>query len=727
MEQREVLIGTVDRLLFENSENGFTIFVITHHSNNQPIIVKGYTPKLHPGQRVEIEGAWVMHPKFGKQFDASSCNAKDPVTQTGLVKYLGSGLIKGIGPAYAEKLVSYFGKVVLEVIDLQPERLHSVPGIGPKRAATIIAGWQEQKAMAGLMVFLQDKDVSAHLAAKIYKKYGAQAQAVIKENPYRIADEIWGVGFKTADQIAQKLGMPLNSIARIKAGIMFVLTSVTQKGHLYKDIEETKDETITLLGLNTDDRLLTKQALHMLHEEQKIIVITHATHNYIALRSHYYAEKGVAEKLLIIQKQTSRCTFPIHELYNQLRTQQHSAIQLNDDQQRGIITCLQNKITIITGGPGTGKTTLIKQLLVLLDQQSVRYKLAAPTGRAAKRMQESTGKYAATIHRLLEFDVSIMGFKRNEHNALDLDFIIIDESSMVDVFLAHALLKAIPFHAHIVFIGDIDQLPSVGAGNILRDMIRSTIIPTIKLSMIFRQANDSLIVTNAHRINQGEFPVGNLPNTRNDFIFIKEDDAEQITKHVHTIFTKTLYAYNIHPNEAIVLSPMHRGSSGTQAINHYLQQLLNTKKSGPQITYAGTTFFVDDKVMQIKNNYDKLVFNGDAGSISAINVDDQTIEVHFGDHTVLYERDEFDELTLAYASSIHKSQGSEYTAVIVPIFMHHFTLLQRNLLYTAITRAKKLCIFVGQPKAIGMAINNNKEQKRITLLNEFLTSTLSAR
>ncbi len=729
MQNLDQITGTVERFLFQDSESGFTIFVIQNKQTQ--ITVSGYTPNIKIGQEVKITGSFIVHPKFGKQFKAQECISTMPNSLSGIKKYLGSGIIKGIGPAYADKLVNYFGQNILEVIDKNPTRLQEVNGIGPKKIEKIISAWQEQKEIANIIVFLQEKNISCNIAVKIYKKYKQEAIAILSENPYRLADEIWGIGFKTADEIAQKLGFDLLRKERIAAGINYTITTATQQGHLYIEIEELKEKTITLLNLDHIDnnqeniKQILKQAFYYLYEKDKIKVINYNNQNLITLSQYFFTEKNVSDKIKNIINYKSKLNFDIDKIYQKLRISNESSknnIELNEQQQLGIMGSFKNKVTIITGGPGTGKTTLIKKLLELLESENVNYKLAAPTGRATKRMIEGTGRYATTIHRLLDFDVSIMNFKHNENNTLNLDFLIIDEASMIDIFLANAILKAIPYNAHIVFIGDIDQLPSVGPGNVLNDLISSQKIAVTKLTQIFRQAQDSLIVINAHKINNGQYPVSNIENSKNDFIFIKEEDPENITSHLKKILFITLKKYNIAIDDSIVLTPMNRGTIGTYSLNSILQEMLNPNNT---ITTPGAhKFKVNDKVMQIRNNYDKKVYNGDIGKIEDIDLEERQIKVNFSDNIVLYEFEELDELVLAYSISIHKSQGSEYSCVIVPIFTQHFMLLQTNLIYTALTRAKKLCIFIGQTKALAIALKNNKTIKRVTLLKELLTDDL---
>lgn len=767
-EAPEQLTGIVERFLFHNNDNGYTVLVLQAKAST--VTVTGTFASLHPGEQVTLIGSWKMHPKFGKQFQAASCATQLPTTLVGLKKYLGSGLIKGIGKTYAEKMVTRFGDKVLEIIDQQPHRLQEIDGLGPARIEKIVTAWQSQKGISSIMVFLQSKGVSPAYATKIFKKYGHESVAAVQENPYRLADEVWGIGFKIADQIAQNMGFELHSIKRYKAGLVFSISQALNQGHLYKELEELKHHTLTLLAPEPDNPKqdypaqhnaeqtgpentqsaqeqpgqteseqatpehtkcadhgkIMKHALHELYEEGKIKLLSQGDKHFVTLAQYYFIEKGIAQRFKTLQEHRTTHTFDINAIYQTLRAPQSGAVELNEDQQRGILSCLQHKVTIITGGPGTGKTTLIKTMLDILDKHQIVYKLAAPTGRAAKRIMEGTKRYAMTIHRLLEFDASTMKFVHHENNALKLEFLIIDEASMIDVFLAQAIIKALPLDAHLVLIGDVDQLPSVGPGSFLKDLIASGTVPTIRLTHIFRQAQDSLIVVNAHRVNAGQFPTSYLPDTKKDFIFIKEDKPENVLGHLTTIFQATLNKFGIPADQAIVLCPMHRGAAGTQKINHDLQALLNPP-TGPCLIRTGTTYTVNDRVMQLKNNYDKHVFNGDIGTVEAIAPDDQTMVVNFDERRVEYDSDELDELVLAYAISIHKSQGSEYPAVIIPIFTSHFALLERNLLYTAITRAKKLCIVLGQTKAIAIAMTTVKGNIRQTFLKEFLTTELEAR
>jgi exodeoxyribonuclease V alpha subunit len=712
------LHGTIERVIYTNTANGYTVFTV-QQDNKEPVTVQGVVPTVHPGQLVTVRGAWKMHPKFGRQFNATSCVSHAPKSVAGLKKYLASGLIKGIGPSYAQRLVDFFGENVLDVIDKHPESLARVPGIGVKRQEAIIAGWHEQKEIAHIMVFLQEAGVSTAFATKIYKKYGPRTIELVKENPYRLAQEVWGIGFRVSDVLAKGLGFSHEGKNRITAGILFALTTAAGNGHLYIVLDDLTKQTIELLELVHETR---DADIHYAFQElllaEKVKHLEHDGKNFVALATHFGSEKGCATRLLALLRYASAFPkFDIDRIYTQLRVAEK--ITLHEEQQRAILLALQSKISIITGGPGTGKTTIIKVLLQIFDEYKVTYLLAAPTGRAAKRMMQATGRTATTLHRLLEFDPSIMRFVRDEKNVLQTQCIIVDEASMIDVFLAHSLLKAISLGAHVVFLGDVDQLPSVGPGNFLRDMLESGTLPQVRLSHIFRQAQDSLIVMNAHRINNGDFPLLHMAGCKRDFLFIKEDDPARIADHLETIYRTYLPSCGLSVDDSIVLVPMNRGLAGTQTLNQNLQQLLNGGEK-PTIHHGGVHFKVGDRVMQIRNNYTKLVFNGDSGTIDQIDVPERQIHVRFFERVVIYESDEFDELTLAYAISVHKSQGSEYPLVIIVFFMQHYTLLARNLLYTAITRAKQRCIVIGQTKALAIAIHTNTSNKRVTFLSSFL-------
>jgi len=730
MEEISEICGTIEKQIYKNPENGYSVFVLKVNSK-ESITVQGCLPELHQGEQATFKGKWVFHPKFGRQFHVSECSAQLPNSIIGIKKYLSSGLIKGIGPKFAERLVNKFGEQTLEIIDNNPNRLFEISGVGEKRVFAITQAWLDQKEISKVMVFLKAKDIATSFAVKIYKTYGNNAIETIQANPYRLVEEIWGVGFKTADQLAIKLGLEKTAPQRINSGILHCLTQATNNGHLYLEVTQAKKEVFKILELEEEDQnnqKLIKQSLHQLYEQDKIKLITHNDQHFLSLPQYYFSEKNISNKVLkFLDKKVENKKIDFDQVYNQVRKPDSNGMELNEDQQRGILSCLQNRITIITGGPGTGKTTLVKKLLEVLETNKIKFRLAAPTGRAAKKMFEGTHRSAETLHRLLEFNPSIMNFNKNEQNALDLDFLIVDEASMIDVFLMHSILKALPSKANLVLLGDVDQLPSVGAGNVLNDLINSEKIATTRLMQIFRQAQDSLIIVNAHKVNKGEFPTSFIEGSRKDFIYIKEDEPENIFPLLRKIYKDKLPQRGILPSDSVVLTPMNRGIVGTQRLNQELQMILNPAQSEKQVSRFGQVYKIGDRVMQIRNNYDKFVFNGDMGTIQDIDLTDQKLHINFGDRILEYDFAELNELVLSYATSIHKSQGSEFQAVIIPIFMQHFILLQRNLIYTAITRAKKLCILIGQPRAISMGIKNNKGIKRNTFLKEFLTTDLEAR
>ncbi len=721
----EQLFGVIHKFLFTNQETGFSVFTL-HVKNKEQITVTGTFINVHAGQEIHLEGSWSFHAKFGKQFIATNYTTTLPTSLLGIKKYLGSGFIKGIGKVYADKIVEHFKEKTLVIIDQHPELLGQVPGVGPKRIECIKQSWVDQKYIAKIMVFLQEKGVTPSYGAKIYKKYGQQAIALLTENPYRLTDDIWGIGFATADKIAQNMGFATGSQKRFEAGIIYTLTQETGNGHVYQQVPDLKNKAFQILELDPALHQQTmKDALTNLYHADKIKLLSWDEQHFVGLRSFYGTEFGIAKKIKELLALPVQHDLAIDAIAKALQNAMH--IDLNSEQQEGIATCLLSKVSIITGGPGTGKTTLVTTLLKLLDSYQITYKLAAPTGRAAKRLMESTQRSAITLHRLLEFDPSCMQFKRNEHNTLQTQILIVDEASMLDIFLMHALVKALPLHAHLVLIGDVDQLPSVGAGNVLQDLIKSDIIPCTKLQHIFRQAQNSMITYNAHSINQGIFPSSSIEGCKKDFYYIKEDNPEAVFAHIQKILTTTLAHHQVTAQNLTILTPMNRGAVGTQTLNYNMQQLLNPATTAQQATLAGTIFKINDRVMQIRNNYDKKVFNGDIGTIIDIDPEEKTLLVRYDGTPIAYEFDELSELVLAYAITIHKSQGSEYDAVIVPLFKQHFMLLQRNLIYTAITRAKKLCIFIGQAQAIAMGIGNIKQEKRITFLDKFLTNELICR
>ena len=708
------LQGQLERITFHSEENHFTIAKIRVKGQKDLVTIVGSLFSVAPGEVVKLAGSWDRHPKFGEQFRFTSCEIIAPATLHGIERYLGSGLIKGVGPVMAKRLIEKFGLETLDIIEQQPQRLREVEGIGEKKIGMIRAAWREQRDVRDVMLFLQSHDVSSAYASKIYRQYGKASIAVVKDNPYRLAADIFGIGFRTADSIASKLGIPKDSPMRAEAGILYVLQQFALNGHVYYPHDGLIEECREILDINAGT---IAEAITSLAAAKRIVLEEEAVY----LAEFYVAEKGIAENLRELNK-TQRRLFMIDRDKALETVQKSLRITLAENQAKAIIESLDAKVMVITGGPGTGKTTIIKAIITLHALSGMSILLAAPTGRAAKRMSEATGHEAKTIHRMLEFSPkNDGGFKRTEQNPLNADLIVIDETSMVDTVLMCHLLKAVPKQTTLILVGDIDQLPSVGAGNVLRDIIDSGQVPCIRLNQIFRQAQKSLIVVNAHQINSGDFPITQTEKDADqDFYFIQMEEPEKVLEKILELCAKKVpekFGFDA-VNDIQVLTPMHRGVVGASNLNAELQKHLNP--STDELHRGGRVFRVRDKVMQIRNNYDKDVFNGDIGRIASINREDQEVNVDYDGKAVAYDFTELDELILAYAISVHKSQGSEYPAVIMPVLTQHYMLLQRNLLYTAVTRGKKLVILIGTKKAVGIAIRNNKPSERYTKLKERL-------
>lgn len=712
------LQGQLERITYHNEENHYIIARLKVRGQKNLVTIVGSLVSVSPGEMLNLKGSWDMHPKYGEQFRITSYETVVPATVKGIERYLGSGLIRGIGPVMAKRLVEKFGEETLDIIEKSSERLQEVEGIGTKRIGMIKTAWDEQKEIRNVMVFLQNHEVSSGYAAKIYKQYGREAIKVVQENPYRLASEIFGIGFITADKIAQKLGIPKDAQIRAEEGILYVLQKLADDGHVYYPETELIDEAIKILEI---DAAVVRAALAAITLDKKVVI----EKERVYLTRFYVSETGTAEQLRSVLNIPKN-----HSLLDQAApydlVEKELRITLAEQQRAAVQAAVNSKVLVVTGGPGTGKTTIIRAIIRLYRKSGLNVLLAAPTGRAAKRMSEASGFEARTIHRLLEFSPTKAGFKKNADSPLEADLIVIDEASMIDTQLMYHFLKAVPARATLVLVGDIDQLPSVGAGNVLKDIIDSGTVPTITLNEIFRQSSRSLIVVNAHKINHGEFPYINADReTPQDFYYFQcEDPAEACTMIVDMCVKRIPDKFGFHPvNDIQVLSPMHRGIIGAANLNAELQKHLN--KSTIEVIRAGRCLKTGDKVMQIRNNYDKDVFNGDIGRISSIDLEEQSLLVNFDGRQVTYDFIELDEIVLAYAISVHKSQGSEYPVVILPVLTQHYMMLQRNLLYTAITRGKKLVVVIGTKKALAIAIKNNKPQMRYTGLRERLQTAVS--
>jgi len=723
-ESLEHLNGLIERITFHNAESGFAVLQVKVRGHKDLITVLGTLPEVKAGEFIDAQGRWVIDREYGRQFRTVVLRTAPPNTAEGMKKYLASGLIKGIGPALAGRLVDAFDVRVFEVIEQTPKRLLEVDGIGNGRQGKIVAAWNDQKAVREIMVFLHSHGVSTSRAFRIYKTYGQDAIAKVSEDPYRLARDIWGIGFKTADQIAEKLGIGKQSDLRARAGVEFVLQELTEDGHCAFPREELSKKAQAMLGIPPE---IIEAAIEYGLTEGRLVHGTDANGNpLIYLAPYERAERTLAENLIELSRGDHPCP-PVAIEKAITWVEDRIGFPLAAAQQKALGMAVKSKVMVITGGPGVGKTTLVNSIVQVLKAKKLEIVLCAPTGRAAKRMSEATGQEAKTIHRLLEFDPKGGGFKRNHENPLEGDVFVVDETSMVDLMLAHQLVRAVPANAALILVGDVDQLPSVGPGSVLRDIIDSGVVPVCRLTEVFRQAARSAIITNAHRINQGQlpfFPQGKVEDVRQtDFYFFPADEPEQaITEVVRLVQRAIPQKFGFHPLDDVqVLTPMQRSELGARNLNLLLQNVLNP--TGQSVEKFGWNFRIGDKVMQTVNDYDKDVFNGDIGRIARIDEIEQEVMVRYEDRDVVYDFNELDELQAAYAMTIHKSQGSEYSVVVVPIHTQHFMMLQRNLLYTAVTRGKKLVILVGTKKAIAIAVKRVESSKRITTLRLRLVAT----
>ena len=709
----ERISGSVERVTFHSEESGFCVLKTKVKGHRDLITVIGSAASITPGEYVECVGSWHNDKTHGLQFKSTLLKVVPPSTLEGIEKYLGSGMVKGIGPHFAKILIKAFGVDVFTVIEETPERLLTLPGIGKKRTDKITAAWSEQKAIREIMVFLQSHGVGTGRAVRIYKTYGDEAIVKVSENPYRLALDIHGIGFKTADLIAQKLGIAPDSLIRAQAGVRHVLQELSGDGHCAASHDSLIQEAEKLLEIPVS---ILEEAVREEVVQENLVQEDIEGINCLFLTPLYLAEIGVANSIKRILDGVPPWG-KVEEVKALPWVEEKTGLTLSESQKDAVRLALTNKMVVITGGPGVGKTTLVNSILLIVRAKQVNVTLCAPTGRAAKRLSESTGLEAKTIHRLLEFDPKSFGFKRSKDNPLETDLVVIDESSMVDVTLMNKLLAAIPSSAALMIVGDVDQLPSVGPGSVVADIIDSGAVPTVRLIEIFRQAASSRIIVNAHRINKGEMPLKGEAGELTDFYFIPAETPEEIHAKLLQVVTERIpKRFGMHPVKDVqVLTPMNRGGLGSHSLNAELQKALNPNGE-PKVTRFGTTFSPGDKVIQTVNNYDKEVFNGDIGQIDTVDTVEGVIRVEYDGRIVEYEFGELDEVSLAYATSIHKSQGSEYPAVVIPLAMQHYTLLERNLIYTAVTRGKKLVTIIGQPKALAMAVKNRKSNKRLTNL-----------
>lgn len=715
----DTIFGYIERITFQNPENGYTIAQLKVTNIKDLICIVGVMPTVLPGLTIRCEGEWKVHLVHGRQFTVQHYKIEAPADLLGIKKYLGSGLIKGIGPTYAKHIVDKFGVDTLNIIDLYPERLLEIPRLGQKRIDKIKSCWSEQKAVRDVMLFLQTHGVTPAYAQKIFKNYGNDSIARVTENPYRLARDIMGIGFKIADAIAKKLGISHDSDVRIDAGVEYVLSELSSDGHVCYPLDEFLKSAADKLEVPLES---IQGRIETLRNEQRIelfdLVSNFKVQKFIWSMSLFVSETGIAKEIKRLIEAT--CSLRAVDIEKALEwVQTKLGLKLAENQSLAVSNCLTEKLHIITGGPGTGKSTITNAILSITEKLSTKILLMAPTGRAAKRMSEITGKKALTIHSSLEYDFRKGGFKRNRDNPLDCDLVIVDEASMIDTYLMYSLLKAIPAHCRVIFVGDIHQLPSVGPGTVLKDMISSQSISVTLLNQIFRQAAGSRIITNAHKINSGVFPdISNL--SESDFYFLEAEDPESVLKNIVALVSQRLpQKYGYDPlMEIQVLTPMRKGIVGAENLNTVLQESLNSAKD--PLFRAGRKFMLGDKVMQIRNDYKREVYNGEVGIISDIDLSDQQVVVKIDDREIIYEFSDLDELVLAYAVSVHKFQGSQCPCIVMPIHTTHYALLYRNLLYTGVTRGQKHVILVGNKKALSIAVKNDDVRKRYTGLNQAL-------